>query len=140
MINKKDYLIIDRDKWRTGNNFHNKTGEGTTQLLNKEGYMCCLGFRCKQMGIPKKDLIHKLSPFSLKDKWDIPDLLDKNGITIFCNVAITINDSYYQNRIDREKDLIKSFATKNIIVEFKGKYKEENTKRKIQKEKYKNEN
>jgi hypothetical protein len=53
----KDYLIIDRAKWRTGGNSPIQTGVGRTRLLNKEGYMCCLGFRCHQMGIPEKDLL-----------------------------------------------------------------------------------
>lgn len=52
-----DYLIIDRSKWRTGGDLahvnDNQTGKGYTALYNKQGFMCCLGFRCNQMGVPK---------------------------------------------------------------------------------------
>ncbi len=42
------HFTIDRSKWRTGGHSENKTGEGGTALLNKEGFMCCLGFMSLQ--------------------------------------------------------------------------------------------
>ena len=36
-------FIIDKSKWRAGQNSDHQVGEGNTELLNKEGYMCCLG-------------------------------------------------------------------------------------------------
>jgi hypothetical protein len=124
----KDYLIIDRKKWRTGDFDHeNKTGKGHTQLLNKEGYMCCLGFRCYQMGIPKKDLLEKGVPVDLSYKYNIPDLIIKDSDdcwinTSFTDIAIDINDDCDIDSVEREKRIKELFATINVIVEFKGKY------------------
>jgi hypothetical protein len=122
----KDYLIINRAKWRTGGNSitFNKTGEGSTALLNEEGYMCCLGFRCEQMGVPKKDLLHKPNPDSLSYDWDIPDLLDTLGNeTLFTREAVRINDNISYTSQYREESITKHFATIGVTVEFKGKYK-----------------
>ena len=128
---KKDYLIIDRAKWRTGYFSDNQTGRGDTQLLNAEGYMCCLGFRCLQMGVPENELLDTSTPGDLADKWQIPDLvLKKSKIqndgpdynTEFSYKAMDINDDVDLTPEEREKRIIKYFAKKNIIVEFVGKY------------------
>ena len=120
---KKDYLIIDRAKWRTGGYSHIQTGEGGTALLNNDGFMCCLGFRCHQMGIPKKDLLGKEVPETLSKNWVIPDLIDSVGNdTDFTNTAIEINDDRDITREEREKEITEHFATIGVTVEFKGKY------------------
>ena len=119
---KKDYLIIDRAKWRTGANSPIETGVGQTQLLNKEGYMCCLGFRCHQMGIPEKDLLGMGSPGSIITDWDIPDLINSRGNTPFTAEAVRINDDSSITPEEREKRITKHFATIGVTVEFKGKY------------------
>lgn len=121
----KDYLIINRAKWRTGANSIDpsyRTGKGYTALLNEEGYMCCLGFRCHQMGIPKKDLLGISSPEDLSDDWDIPDLVNGCDDTSFTDQAIRIND-IDQEQNTREKEIKKHFATIGVTVEFTGKYK-----------------
>src|SRR5690606_27105649 len=40
-------------------------GFGLTQLLNDDGFMCCLGQFSRQAGVPDYDLIHKSMPTSL---------------------------------------------------------------------------
>lgn len=121
---KKDYLIINRAKWRTGGAYnYNKTGKGHTALLNKQGYMCCLGFRCHQMGIPEKDLLGLSSPEELANNWTIPDLITYDGDdTSFTLKAIRINDDANCFQPEREKRIKKHFATIGVTVEFKGKY------------------
>ena len=123
---KKDYLIIDRAKWRTGRSSEqNKTGKGETNLLNEQGYMCCLGFRCHQMGVPKKMLLYRGSPqtIALKYDLDIPDLVDDFcRDTKFTDRAIDINDDEDTCIKDREKLITEHFATIGVTVEFKGKY------------------
>jgi len=120
---EKDYLIIDRTKWRTGCFNETRTGLGTTQLLNKEGFMCCLGFRCLQMGIPKQHLMDVSMPCNLSDNWTIPDLLNLDGYNSdFCDRATNINDNSSSTE-SKEVDLIDLFSEKGITVEFKGKYK-----------------
>ena len=121
---KKDYLTIDRSKWRTGSVSNCKSGNGPTQLLNSEGYMCCLGFRCYQMGIPKKDLLDIPIPQDLSDTWDIPDLVDEFGYNSnFACEAMSINDTNEYTREEREEKIKEHFANIGITVEFTGKYK-----------------
>lgn len=51
-FNKKNELIelrIDRKKWVRG-------GNGETQLLNREGRMCCIGFLCRAVGLSKDEI------------------------------------------------------------------------------------
>lgn len=115
----KDYLIINRKKWKTGSH-----GFGKTNLLNSDSrMMCCLGFRCEQMGIPKKDLEDKFYPSSLSREYTIPGLINSKGCnTKFANKAIEINDNSNITSEVREKRLIALFKKVNIIVEFEGKY------------------
>jgi hypothetical protein len=120
----KDYLIIDRSKWINANH-----GNGFTELLNNEGFSCCLGFRCNQMGVPKKDLLGISTPEILAEDNDwinIPDLVHLFGgivqETPFTLEAIDINDNNELGLLKREIDLIKLFKEKDIIVKFKGKY------------------
>jgi hypothetical protein len=120
-----DYLIIDRSKWRTGGDIgtNNETGKGATALLNKQGFMCCLGFRCNQMGIPKRLLLNMGTPEDIQD-WNIPDLVDEEDgkDTTFVRDAVEINDDYSLTSKEREKKIIEHFATKDIKVEFVGSY------------------
>lgn len=117
----KDYLTIDRSKWRTGKENFGSTGEGDTELLNEDGFMCCLGFRCEQMGIPKDLLLYKGTPASISN-YDIPDLVDEQGWNLpFCTMAMDLNDENMPRK-DREKAIKEHFATKDIIVIFTGKY------------------
>ena len=44
-------LIIDRSIWRTGHIGKYATGLGATMMQNQEGFYCCLGIYCKQLGI-----------------------------------------------------------------------------------------
>jgi hypothetical protein len=119
---KKDYLIIDRAKWRTGGLSHVQTGEGGTALLNNDGFMCCLGFRCHQMGIPKKDLLGKWGPSDVAN-WNIPDLVnDVDSDTEFSLKANHKNDSAKLPPEEKESEITEHFATICVTVEFKCKY------------------
>lgn len=118
----EDILKINRAKWRSGGSSDNKTGRGETKLLNRGGYMCCLGFRCIQLGIPKSTLLMKPTPE--ETGWEvIPDLITKDGRdNLFCNNAIDINDDVSISQEQREKKIITHFAKKNVKVVFTGKY------------------
>lgn len=122
----EDILTINRAKWRTGDgSISNRTGKGFTKLLNTQGYMCCLGFRCNQMGIPKSELLGIFMPDGLSHKYEIPDLIIKNGNSSnFSITASNINDNEDITPEEKEKLITKHFAEKNIKVIFKGKYNE----------------
>jgi hypothetical protein len=59
-------LVLDYSKWRCGGGVDNSysLGEGDTRLLNNEGYQCCLGQWCSQIGM-HNELLGKLTPRSL---------------------------------------------------------------------------
>lgn len=53
-------LTLDLKKWRCGGDYgvkgESSLGRGETELLNKQGCMCCLGQFAEQAGINRKDL------------------------------------------------------------------------------------
>lgn len=55
-------LILDYSKWRCGEDGPNKVGEGPVRLLNPEGFSCCLGQWCHQLGATKEETINKWEP------------------------------------------------------------------------------
>lgn len=122
-------LIIDRRTWRSGGDTQNTphaTGKGQTLLRNEFNYMCCLGFMCHQLGVPKKDLLDMGQPSSLAGKYKLPGLLKKkDGKPIQTNLtkeAIKINDLESLTRKEREKRLTELFKKKGIEVIFKNYY------------------
>lgn len=65
-MNKPEKLILDYSKWRCGGDGPNKLGEGYTELLNKFGFMCCLGLFESQCGIPNDQLLKKDEPMDVE--------------------------------------------------------------------------
>ncbi len=117
-------IIIDRSKWRTATH-----GEGRTQLLNEEGYKCCLGFICQQVSRrkisensypcqidrPVKGLSYKSNAFN--------KILD----TELTSEAIAINDNEEINNKEREKQLKELFKKSGYYkLKFVGRYKRKN--------------
>lgn len=49
-------VTIDRATWRSGGELGYKTGRGDTELLNDEGFRCCLGFHASAAGVPDRFL------------------------------------------------------------------------------------
>ena len=126
-------LIIDRSKWRTGGgcNSKNETGDGATKLLNKEGYMCCLGFACIQSGVPEDKMLDRGTPSSLADYIDwkdlyplIPHLIVSGVNTLFSAKAMALNDDQAIDSSERERRITKHFAEIGTEVEFTGQYKQ----------------
>lgn len=53
--------VLDVEKWICGGGSHNEneacsTGIGMSQMLNRDGYMCCLGQFAVQKGVSEKAL------------------------------------------------------------------------------------
>lgn len=131
-------LIIDRSKWRTGRVYLDNGSlkkYGSTLLLNRQGYMCCLGFYCEQLvGIPKNGLLGVPSPeeLNIDDIHNIELLVTKiddyeDGYTLvptgFTTDAIEINDSISLSSKDREDQIVNHFKKIDVEVIFEKEYK-----------------
>jgi len=120
---------INRFKWRTGDDAPGlHTGEGTTSLLNEEGFMCCLGFAAKQIGkISNEKIRHYGEPDDIGTV--ISPLTEKNEAGFICNTKFTgdcikVNDDTKITRKQRERKLIDKFNATGIDLEFFGTYTE----------------
>lgn len=89
-------LILDYSKWRCGNFGWNQLGRGETYLLNNEGFMCCLGQFCQQLGISIEALLNNAEPEEVCNaEYDLFVYKDESrGIcnTFFTRKLIGIND------------------------------------------------
>lgn len=110
-------FTVRRSKWRRGGPKH--VDKGITSLLNRQGYMCCLGFAINQIcKIPKKDLLEEAFPSHVFENKST--FTDEDG----CNNdlakrAIDINDySKISDKI-REERLTALFKKHDIKVTFK---------------------
>lgn len=118
-------IKINRAKWRTGDFSKFQTGLGTTRLLNKEGYMCCLGFAAQQIKrCPVSKLLGISTPTGLQCK--IGELTQRTEIGItntkFTSAAMNINDDVLIKRETKEFKLIKLFKQYGYNLVFVGKY------------------
>lgn len=114
-------LVIDRQKWRTGSDGPHKTGEGTTQLLNEQGFMCCLGFECLRLGLTEENILQIGEPQEVDEAYydNIDYMLtgarfQKDWVT----EAIEVNDNP-ELTLDQKEALIESiFGKEGIEVKF----------------------
>lgn len=113
-------LTLDVSKWRSGGASVNMIGDGCTLLLNKEGYMCCLGQFCLQAGCTKEEVLERLGPRSLN--FPVVGLSYKNRkrveVTNFANVAMQINDSSFtvSSRISRLRKLCQEYGYELEVI------------------------
>lgn len=115
----KDYFYVSRKNWLRG-----KGCKNSYLLHPTNGSMCCLGFFCNQLGVPKEDLKRLKEPQQLLEKkgWeDIPYLMNihsenQKQLTI---TAMVINDDDFIEDDIREEKLIELFASEGIELEFK---------------------
>lgn len=117
-------LIIDRTKWRTGSCGETATGKGDTALLNKEGFMCCLGFECLRRGFTEDEISGQPEPETMifddrfeKDRFG--DMVNDSGHNkSWVDQAISINDDILTTLKEKEEKIQKIFAGQGIEVEF----------------------
>jgi hypothetical protein len=119
-------LIIDRSKWRTGGASSNDVC-GLTQLLNIEGYMCCLGFYAKQIGCLSDGEIRGVrTPDDLRIKSvnrRMRDLINEdNRNNHFTDEAMSLNDSDMLDDEEREREIKHHFKFIGVDVIFEGEY------------------
>lgn len=116
-------FIIDRSKWRCGGDHvhKNQKGIGATYLLNKEGFMCCLGQVAKQEGFSQEDILNKHEPKNLNPIKDSITINKDGGNSDLANKAININDDFDMSLPERESRLKKIFNSYGHTIKFTGK-------------------
>jgi len=140
-MKRKIKVTIDRSKWRTGLNSTNRTGEGRTALLNKEGYMCCLGFCMAASKVAKKNLLdigapsgclnqHAIDPNKAMRSSGVRALTKESLTTCLSNSelafdAMKINDSVKSTPKEKEEAILELFKDSVFDIEFTGEYRKE---------------
>lgn len=118
-------FTIDRSKWRCGGIGINGKGLGSVNLLNYQGYMCCLGQIAEQLG--HQSLLNLAEPEHINEDNLKSDILievdDERGIknSDLSNNAMLINDDSEINISEREKQLKERFKKDGIKLKFVGK-------------------
>jgi hypothetical protein len=154
-------FTIDRSKWRCGGSKStmflllgvvmehcevipdNVKGSGGTCLLNRDGFMCCLGQICMQCGVSADDILNKSSPSYLEHVSktatlellaapvrDVPRYTSELTPTneyIFRNTnlsthAMKINDNNSTTPATKEKLLIDLFKESDHELSFYGEF------------------
>ena len=130
-MSEKIKVLIDRSKWRTGQFSNNKTGIGYTNLVNHEGYMCCLGFICKAAGVSYNHLLGVSTPedlsYDARKGTNLRELLsvhDTSKNSLRTKSAMQINDFQATTPAEKEKELLELFKDSDFELEFFGNYKE----------------
>lgn len=112
---------INRKTWRCGREGarYHKRGSGYTRLLNTEGYMCCLGQICLQLGLKRPDILGVASPDSLSSNNKVKILNNKHGCNSeLASKAIEINDNMHTTVQEKEKKLKSLFSKFKHKIEF----------------------
>ena len=84
---------LDVSKWRCGRNGPKKLGEGDTQLLNEQGYSCCLGQFALDAGVDPEVMLDD----ACGNPSDLSNVLDKAYDHNFVKLSILTNFCQYQN-------------------------------------------
>jgi hypothetical protein len=137
-MKRKIKVTIDRSKWRTGADSSNQTGKGCTALLNKEGYMCCLGFCMNASKVAKKNLLGVSAPGAclIQDGIDPNKARRSSGVrfltktspltqfqnSMFAHNAMDINDSGGSTPEEKEEAILELFKDSVFNIEFTGAY------------------
>jgi len=111
-------FTVRRSKWRRGGIRYNND-KGETFLLNKKGYMCCLGFATNQIcRVTKKNLLEEASPSCvLENKSTFTNEYGVNND--LTRRAMRINDASNISDKLREERLTALFKNYDIKVTFK---------------------
>jgi len=118
-LEKPKVLYLDLSVWRCGKDDENKPfslGNGTTQLINENSEMCCLGQFNRQLGISSSSIQSLASPADIDNMLSF--LVDEeNNNTLFSEDCIEINDD--RETTIREKVEKLTDACKNEGIELR---------------------
>lgn len=117
----KATLTIPRDKWLDGT-WVDATGHEEAMVYGSR--MCCLAHAAVAAGVSKRACSQVRVPPALPER-----CLQKLGSGPFewltdesyCEAAVLINDNTFDERTDRERELIALFAKHGIRLRFTGK-------------------
>lgn len=122
----KQTFTIDCNTWRCGDNGDYKFGEGSTALLNKKGYMCCLGQVALQLDVHEADLLGKGEPDQLDidielltiryNSYEEEEFIIANSVLSLD--AMRINDSTESTVSQKMKELKELFNDNGYGLEF----------------------
>jgi hypothetical protein len=123
-MNKPEKLILDYSKWRSGGDDENKVGEGRVALLNKRGFMCCLGQWCQQLGVKDENLLDNGEPQELNQGIK-PFVSNENELyeepcyknTRLSDKAIAINDNPETTPEQKIEELTELLMKEGILLE-----------------------
>lgn len=128
------HFTIDRSKWICGSpaavglNFNNPLspiknfhGKGFTELLNAEGFMCCLGQISLQLGCSKNEIQCQINPSSVAALRSTI-LMGNYSLSKLSQGAIAINDCQKTSLEEKEESLIELFKEDGHTIEFIGEY------------------
>jgi len=134
-------FTIDRSKWRTGRygvSDDEVPNIGPSQLLNEDGFMCCLGFYLEACGLHRDALFTQLDPSQVLESdaaepeqipaWllnagDLDETGGKVQSSDLCNSLISDNDDdEYLLDDTRETSIANRFLEVGVDVEFVGEY------------------
>lgn len=111
-------LKIKVSKW-----LHGKTKKllGGSQLFRQaDGKMCCLGFYCLMLGVPRQIMLRRLSPSDIPNAYKdlLPNWLvhPAGGLTPDGDTLMEINDAVGHK--SRCREIKKIFARHDVKVEF----------------------
>jgi len=118
-------FTVDRSRWQNGTTSKRYPEIADwrvkeTALLNEAGNMCCLGFVCRQLKVPKKALLGTDQPGALELNLTTKARVDKQLSEDLVDDAIGINDSPNLQPRDREKQLRRLFAKHGHTLSFVG--------------------
>lgn len=113
-------FVLDYKKWRCGNNSSiakNRHGVGFTQLLNTQGYMCCLGQFEKQTGKKNAQIRWLDEPGNLERSFFKCKIGDYNSNLAID--AININDNTLTTIPEKIQKLKTRFQKNGHKIRFK---------------------
>lgn len=89
---------LDYEKWICGTPENNEDkecyhGKGSTRLLNSEGFMCCLGQFCQQLGAKDDDLLYAYEPIDINLNKHFKYVNEHGFDRNWASNAIDINDN-----------------------------------------------
>lgn len=119
-------LVIDRSKWACARTVN----DGDAKLLMDTGLMCCLGFLCCALNIPKKRLLNVCMPSDLAENYTRPPKtlpVYEGGYGTWVDIdwaekAQCANDDGGLTDSEREEQVTRALAKGGWAVEFVGSY------------------